>query len=213
MLTESEALDHNEHGITGTRYSWNFRDSYVAVYRPTIVTALQEDHSQFHHDTEVAESTSTPHESIQDSTQSDMDPDFEGEGDESTHTVPSVLIEPDVPDPFVVDDGSADSDSSSEHPDPEEDKETSDGSLSPVAEDNIALAQSVMLETPAEVGTDKPLPSPNIEKAVPPPPESISDEEDEEEPPELFLPGLIIPTMFLPIPNVSLFSSEYYFPS
>ncbi|KAJ7879904.1 hypothetical protein B0H14DRAFT_2707812 [Mycena olivaceomarginata] len=45
---------------------------------------------------------------------------------------------------------------------------------------------------------DPPLQSPNRNKDVPPPPQSDSDEEDS---PELYLPGLCIPTMFLPIPN------------
>ena len=38
---------------------------------------------------------------------------------------------------------------------------------------------------------------------------SDDDEEDEEDVPELYLPGLTLPTMFLPIPNVRypLFSS------
>ena len=39
--------------------------------------------------------------------------------------------------------------------------------------------------------------------------EGDSDDEDEEDAPELYLPGLTLPTMFLPIPNVRypLFSS------
>lgn len=135
------------------------------------------------------------------STTTDMDPDFEGEREDSTHTgVPSVLEEPDVPDPFIVDDGSEESDSSSDES--ESPHGPTDHSPSPAAEDNIALAQSVVLEQPVDEGNNKPLPSPNINKSVPPPPpESVSDEDDEEEP-ELYLPGLIIPTMFLPIPNV-----------
>ncbi|KAI0083930.1 hypothetical protein BDY19DRAFT_987738 [Irpex rosettiformis] len=128
-----------------------------------------------------------------------MDPDFEGKDDESTHTVPSVLVEPDVPDPFIVDDGSEDSDSS-EHSDSSGNGLTEDDP-SPAAEENIALAQSTILENSVNEEVQRPLPSPNINKAVPPPPESLSDEDDEEEPPELYLPGLIIPTMFLPIPN------------
>ncbi|KAI0825810.1 hypothetical protein BC629DRAFT_1276940 [Irpex lacteus] len=128
-----------------------------------------------------------------------MDPDFEGEREDSTHTVPSVLEEPEVPDPFIVDDGSEESDSSSDES--ESPHEPPDHSPSPAAEDNIALAQSIVLEQPVDEGSNKPLPSPNNNKSVPPPPpESVSDEDDEEEP-ELYLPGLIIPTMFLPIPN------------
>ena len=36
----------------------------------------------------------------------------------------------------------------------------------------------------------------------PPPPAAEEDDEDEEDSPELYLPGLVLPTMFLPIPNV-----------
>ena len=35
--------------------------------------------------------------------------------------------------------------------------------------------------------------------------EAEDEDEDEDEPPELYLPGLIIPTLFLPIPNVCCF--------
>ena len=124
---------------------------------------------------------------------------------------PAVHVEPEVPDPFIVDDGSDDDDSDSDgggteqvapHAALEEADET------PAAEDEIALAQSMILD-PAALNVDKP---------VPPPPDEASgaaggtglaydddneDEEDEDdEPPELYLPGLILPTMFLPIPNV-----------
>lgn len=133
------------------------------------------------------------------SSTSDMDPDFEGEEDESTTAAPSVLVEPEVPDPFIVDDGE---DSSSSESDGAQEQE--DHSPSPAAEDNIALAQSTLSDKPVSDTSEKPLPSPNTNKAVPPPPtDPMSDEDDEEEPPELYLPGLIIPTMFLPIPNVS----------
>lgn len=130
-----------------------------------------------------------------------MDPVFEGEAEESISTVPSVLVEPEVPDPFIVDDGEESSDEESAPVD----EEQPDLSPSPAAEENIALAQSTIAEQPVIEEAEKPLPSPNVHKSIPPPPpESVSDEEDEEEPPELYLPGLIIPTMFLPIPNVSI---------
>ncbi|KAI0705216.1 hypothetical protein BC835DRAFT_1403779 [Cytidiella melzeri] len=123
-----------------------------------------------------------------------MDPDFEGEEDESTNTAPSIFVEPDVPDPFVIDDGEGHSDDGGKH----------EHSQSPAAEENIALAQSTILEPPLGEVAPRSFPSPDINKAVPPPPtEPVSDDDDddEEEPPDLYLPGLIIPTMFLPIPN------------
>ncbi|EGN96815.1 hypothetical protein SERLA73DRAFT_184996 [Serpula lacrymans var. lacrymans S7.3] len=91
-----------------------------------------------------------------------------------------IVVEPDVPDPFIVDD-SANSAS-------EEDASSSQ------AED-IPLAQSTSLsvsDAPASVA----LSSPNVSKDVLPPPPV-----EEEESHDLYLPGLVMPTMFLPIPN------------
>jgi hypothetical protein len=94
---------------------------------------------------------------------------------------PTVYVEPEVPDPFLID--SDDEDSGEENaPTPTESRQ------------EISLAP--MPPSPS-------LQSPNRNKAVPPPPTSDS---DEEEAPELYLPGLCIPTMFLPIPNVRVFS-------
>jgi trafficking protein particle complex subunit 12 len=42
---------------------------------------------------------------------------------------------------------------------------------------------------------------PNLNKDVPPPPSQDSDQE-EEDTPDLYLPSLVNPSMFLPIPNV-----------
>lgn len=107
----------------------------------------------------------------------------------------------DGPDPFLVDD-EGDALSSEE------------GSLSASASRQSALpttaAHDVSLSispSPSPLPADlssKPLPTPmnpNVNKDVPPPPVS-DDDEDEDEAPELYLPGLVIPTMFLPIPNV-----------
>lgn len=139
-----------------------------------------------------------------------MDPDFHVNEDENAL---SVLVEPEVPDPFIVDDGEDDEDDSGDD-DHSDQGEEGDGQVeeeelsdeSPAAEDNIALAQSTILEAPVVLPNHEPPPSPNINKDVPPTPleSPPSEEEDEEEPPELYLPGLIIPTMFLPIPNVRL---------
>lgn len=42
----------------------------------------------------------------------------------------------------------------------------------------------------------------NVNKEVPPPPLSDTDDDEQDDTPDLYLPGLILPTMFLPIPNV-----------
>ena len=70
-----------------------------------------------------------------------------------------------------------------------------------IASAEISLAQSLSQDQPQlSPVVSSPLSSANIHKDVPaPPPPASSDEEDV---PELYLPGLIIPTMFLPIPNV-----------
>ncbi|KAJ7334216.1 hypothetical protein DFH08DRAFT_707355 [Mycena albidolilacea] len=100
----------------------------------------------------------------------------------SPPTVP-VYIEPEVPDPFLIDDDEDDSDE--------------DTGITPTdSQHPIPAADEVPLATPNPFGS--PLQSPNRNKDVPPPPQSDSDEEDS---PELYLPGLCIPTMFLPIPN------------
>ncbi|KAG2112987.1 uncharacterized protein F5147DRAFT_682178 [Suillus discolor] len=116
-------------------------------------------------------------------------PEDSGEG---TGT-PSQVSEPEVPDPFIVE-GSEDASSEGEDASSEvEGASLESESVSP-ADEEIALAQSALL-TPSEVPLS--LPSPNVNKDVPPPPPS----DTESEAPELYLPGLIMPTMFLPIPN------------
>ncbi|KAJ7091412.1 hypothetical protein B0H15DRAFT_778509 [Mycena belliarum] len=101
----------------------------------------------------------------------------------------TVYIEPEVPDPFLIDD--------------EEDSDEDTG-VTPtelqhtiVSADEIPLAPANPVSLPLN-SLGSPLQSPNRNKAVPAPPLSDSDEEDA---PELYLPGLCIPTMFLPIPN------------
>jgi hypothetical protein len=117
------------------------------------------------------------------------------DGGESPGT-PSQVLEPEVPNPFIAEgpegvlsegeDASSDVEGTS--PDSE--------SVHP-ADEEIALAQSALL-APSEVPPS--IPSPNVNKDVPPPPAS----DTESEAPELYLPGLTMPTMFLPIPNVRL---------
>ncbi|KAJ7066551.1 hypothetical protein C8F01DRAFT_1248551 [Mycena amicta] len=92
-------------------------------------------------------------------------------------------VEPQVPDPFLIDD-----------------EDTSDEE-----ENAVTRTESQTMEEVVEVvlsAADAPplaSPFPNRNKEVPrPPPDSDTDEEDG---PELYLPGLVVPTMFLPLPN------------
>ncbi|EPQ56229.1 hypothetical protein GLOTRDRAFT_138022 [Gloeophyllum trabeum ATCC 11539] len=124
-----------------------------------------------------------------------------------TSPPPPVLVEPPVPDPFLVDDSES-SDAGSER-EPQAAPVTSDSQLSESMHpaEEISLAASATLPTPSQP-SPAPLPSPNLNKSVPPTPAPISDdEEDEEETPEVYLPALVHPTMFLPIPNVRLSSA------
>jgi hypothetical protein len=78
-----------------------------------------------------------------------------------------------------------------------------------------------IVEDPDTPATSTPLPiaSPsfqsqqlNINKDVPlppPPPPGDDDEDDDDEQPEIYLPQLVIPTMFLPLPNVSAAMMPY----
>lgn len=106
---------------------------------------------------------------------------------------PAVYVEPEVPDPFLIDDeGDALSD--------EERGQTA----SPAAASSVPLSISPS-PSPAALSS-KPLPSPflspNVNKDVPPPPLSDIDDDSDDEAPEISLPGLVVPTVFLPIPNV-----------
>ncbi|KAK0489184.1 hypothetical protein IW261DRAFT_401468 [Armillaria novae-zelandiae] len=97
----------------------------------------------------------------------------------------SVYNHPEVPDPFLIDD---------------DDEKSSNNDGSP------QLSTSRQSMTPAEeipLAASRASPSLNINKDVPPPPPSqVDTEPDEDEAPDLYLPGLVLPTMFLPIPNV-----------
>ncbi|KAG6919519.1 hypothetical protein DXG01_005109 [Tephrocybe rancida] len=126
---------------------------------------------------------------------------------------PAVDIEPEALDPFLIDDGS-----SSEEEEAEEEGDADDAV--PTGQSNATLTPSeVSLTLPAST-TPKPptthatdLPSPNLNKDVPPPP--TDSETDEEEAPDLYLPGLLLPTMFLPIPNtdpLTILLTKYIYP-
>lgn len=148
----------------------------------------------------------------------------EYESEMVSETPPSMLVEPEVPDPFIVDDSKDDSDSDSNSNGEgagagDEDSISGEDGGTPAAADEIALAQSIIIEPPQQpVGEPSTVPDASheppstslldVNKTVPPTPptpQTISDDDEEEEPPELYLPGLILPTMFLPIPNVRFY--------
>lgn len=111
-----------------------------------------------------------------------------------TVPVPEVHVQEEVPDPFLVDDeGDAVSSEDGSASAPRE-------SASPAAAQEVSLSNTA---SPSPLpAPPSPLPmTPNVNKDVPPPPISDSDD-DEDDIPDLYLPGLVIPTMFLPIPNV-----------
>lgn len=113
--------------------------------------------------------------------------------------------ESEVPDPFLED---VPEDSPTSEVPPEEPAEerharglsVDETAQSLAAAEEVALAQSPPPTAPTEV----PNTAFDLNKAVPlpPPPAAEEDDEDEEDSPELYLPGLVLPTMFLPIPNV-----------
>ncbi|KAK0202556.1 hypothetical protein DFS33DRAFT_1263546 [Desarmillaria ectypa] len=109
----------------------------------------------------------------------------------------SVYNHPDVPDPFLIDDD----DEKSSNNDGSSQLSASRRSMMPAEE--IPLAASLAS------------PSLNINKDVPPPPPEVDTDPDEEEAPDLYLPGLVLPTMFLPIPNtdpLTTLLTKYIYP-
>lgn len=122
-------------------------------------------------------------------------------------SINTVYVEPEVPDPFLIDEeGDERSDQENQPEDDSDAENASIGSSIPPAAQEIALL-SPLGPTAAVVpitasNTPPPVISPlNVDKDVPLPP--VEDYmAEEEEVPDLFLPGLINSTMFLPIPNV-----------
>ncbi|KAI0766703.1 hypothetical protein BD413DRAFT_569946 [Trametes elegans] len=106
---------------------------------------------------------------------------------------PAPVGEPEVPDPFMREPEDSSSEEASAPSDGEE-----DGPPPPAEEITLAPPPVPAPSTPSVPH------SPNMNKSVPPTPvpAASDDDEDEEEVPELYLPGLTLPTMFLPIPNV-----------
>ncbi|KZV68226.1 hypothetical protein PENSPDRAFT_653361 [Peniophora sp. CONT] len=111
-------------------------------------------------------------------------------------------------DPFLVDDP--------EDPEPVTPAPVAVSALAPIpASDSrdITPSHEVEISTPPLSVTPevKPEATLNIDKPVPPPPApavaSESSEEDEPEVPAVYLPQLVLPTMFLPIPNTDPLST------
>ncbi|TFK39810.1 hypothetical protein BDQ12DRAFT_681260 [Crucibulum laeve] len=122
---------------------------------------------------------------------------------------PTVYIEPEVPDPFLIDD---EGDALSEDDQQDSSAAVSESHLS--AAHDIPLTVTPPPPSAASVAIPSPLLSANLNKDVPPPPASSSSDEEEEEP-DLYLPGLIVPTMFLPIPNtdpLTTLLTKYIYP-
>jgi hypothetical protein len=122
----------------------------------------------------------------------------------SSESIPNsplvVYVEPEVPDPFLIDD----------EDDPESDNDEEANAAATVSESQQTIIPAHEISLTSEPIPSLPMvPPPNINKDVPPPPRPDS-ESDEDQVPDLYLPGLILPTMFLPIPNVRRsFSSNY----
>ncbi|TBU27304.1 hypothetical protein BD311DRAFT_665670 [Dichomitus squalens] len=107
---------------------------------------------------------------------------------------PAPVGEPEVPNPFIEDpDASSSDDETSDAP-----QGPAQGLAEQFAASEIELALPVTPRTPVV---------PDLNKSVPPTPALPSDDEDEEEIPELYLPSLTLPTMFLPIPNTDPLST------
>lgn len=107
-------------------------------------------------------------------------------------SIPSVYVEPEVPDPFLAD----------EEGDAASDEEEDDAPAETISESQQNITPShESISTSSHPDTTLPISAPISSLDKPLPPESEG-EEEEEEAPELYLPGLVIPTMFLPIPNV-----------
>ncbi len=123
-------------------------------------------------------------EEVGDSSPSDLTPSQE------------VITEPEVPDPFLIDE---EGDALSEE-ERDAEKKALEENLSESQEHSTPAHEISLL--PQEAPTVQPLPSPAVDKDVPPLPPA---ESEKEEAPELYVPALIVPSMFLPIPNVRRF--------
>ncbi|KAF8630143.1 hypothetical protein AX15_003096 [Amanita polypyramis BW_CC] len=119
-----------------------------------------------------------------------------------------LIAEPVVPDPFLIDE-EGDTQSEEERKvakAPEETVSDSQGTSTPAHEISLLPQDTSAAVTPSIS------PSPRVDKDVPPLP---STESEKEETPELFVPALIAPSLFLPIPNtdpLTTLLSKYIYP-
>jgi hypothetical protein len=100
---------------------------------------------------------------------------------------PPIIVEPEVPDPFLVDD-------------PEDPTSESESTESTTPQQSLPVPEGISLAQPST----SPVTSPTLVSERPLPPAPTQDSDEEEETPDLYLPALTAPTMFLPIPNVRL---------
>jgi hypothetical protein len=157
-----------------------------------IVEEEMEEHVQ---PEEPASEKSEPEQPAEDPALSDVGEELSSD-QLPTHTdATAVYVEGEAPDPFLMDEeGDAQS---------EDEGVDSSAAVSPPASDE-PLEPSLSPQQQDEQQSPVTL-APDVNKDVPPTPQgnqSQEEEEEEEDVPELFLPTLISPTMFLPIPNV-----------
>ena len=142
---------------------------------------------------------------------------------QSSEPEPELQLAMDVPEPFVVPPSPRRSDDGEETPNPflvddPEDPLSDPGSPLPAPESVLPVDPGSLLPetSPSESVTLSPAPSsepplpaepapqtPAVDKPVPALP-VVSDTESEQEAPAVHLPQLVMPTMFLPIPNVRI---------
>jgi hypothetical protein len=134
---------------------------------------------------------------------------------------PQPEMEMEVPEPYVTPPSPQQSDDGEETPDPflvddPEDPLSDPGSPSPAPALPLDSGSLVPEASPSESVTLSPAPSqlplpsepapPAVDKPVPALPVVSSDTESEQEAPAAHVPQLVMPTMFLPIPNVRISS-------
>ena len=103
-------------------------------------------------------------------------------------TLSPIDVEVEIPDPFLIDDGE------------DEDEDDDTPPISPSYDSHKSSIPPSDEISPSTSSRHVLLASADVNKAIPPP-SAISDEE-EEEIPKIVAPGIVAPTMFLPIPNV-----------
>ncbi|KAG6865157.1 hypothetical protein C0991_004767 [Blastosporella zonata] len=129
-----------------------------------------------------------------------------------------VYVEPNVPDPFLIDDEESSDEEDEEAKGAEEEADVDDTEHSAQSTATLTPSEDPLILPPSPLPSDSEppttpnisLPSSDVNKAMPPPPA-----DDEDEAPDLYLPGLLLPTMFLPIPNtdpLTILLTKYIYP-